>query len=104
MPTYIDRNKLLNSLDETYKKLNGLSPGFYAGFQNVVLRIKSFPTVRVEAAKHGRWEPCFEDWRKQIEGDKCSACGFEHYGCSIRNYFYCPNCGTKMDLGGADNG
>ncbi|MGF0006931.1 hypothetical protein ACQRBP_06340 [Eubacteriales bacterium SGI.150] len=45
----------------------------------------------------GRWVQCFEDWRKQIEGDKCSACGFEHYGTSIANYHYCPNCGAKMD-------
>lgn len=34
---------------------------------------------------------------------KCSACGFEHYGCSIRNYHYCPNCGARMDLGGDGN-
>lgn len=47
---------------------------------------------------HGRWERCFEDWRKQIEGDKCSACGFEHYGTSVAHYHYCPNCGAKMDM------
>lgn len=47
---------------------------------------------------NGKWVPCFEDWRKQIEGDKCSICGFEHYGTNIRNYKYCPNCGVKMDL------
>ena len=49
---------------------------------------------------HGRWEQCFEDWRQQIEGDKCSVCGFEHYGASIKKYKYCPNCGTLMDLEG----
>lgn len=46
---------------------------------------------------HGEWKPCYEDWRKQIEGDECSACGFRHYGTSIRHYHYCPNCGAKMD-------
>ena len=46
--------------------------------------------------KYGRWEQCFEDFRKQIEGDKCSACGFEHYGSSVRHYHYCPNCGARM--------
>jgi hypothetical protein len=45
----------------------------------------------------GRWVQCFEDWRQQIEGDKCSACGFEHYGCGIKHYHYCPNCGAKME-------
>ena len=46
---------------------------------------------------HGRWKQCFEDWRKQIEGDECSVCGFQHYGTSIGHYNYCPNCGAKMD-------
>lgn len=46
--------------------------------------------------KHGQWEQCFEDFRKQIEGDKCSVCGFEHYGTSISHYNYCPNCGADM--------
>lgn len=52
---------------------------------------------------HGRWEQCFEDWRKQIEGDKCSMCGFGHYGASIAHYHFCPNCGAKMD-GGMESG
>ncbi len=46
--------------------------------------------------KYGIWEQCFEDFRKQIEGDKCSVCGFEHYGSSISHYHYCPNCGARM--------
>ena len=59
--------------------------------------IKALPAADVVPVVHGRWEQCFEDWRKQIEGDKCSACGFEHYGTSIDHYHYCPNCGAKMD-------
>lgn len=65
--------------------------------------VNDAPAADVAPVVHGQWEPCFEDWRKQIEGDKCSACGFEHYGCSIRNYHYCPNCGARMDLGGDGN-
>lgn len=53
----------------------------------------------VDPHKHGRWERCFEDWRRQIEGSKCTACGFEHYGSCINYYHYCPNCGTRMDGG-----
>lgn len=60
--------------------------------------ILSVPAADVAPVVRGRWVQCFEDWRKQIEGDKCSACGFEHYGTSIANYHYCPNCGAKMDL------
>ena len=55
------------------------------------------PVADVAPVRHAKWEQCFEDWREQIEGDKRSACGFEHYGTS---YHYCPNCGAKMDLEG----
>lgn len=64
--------------------------------------INSIPAADVVPVVHGRWEQCFEGWRKQIEGDQCSVCGFAHYGTTIRDYNYCPNCGAKMD-GGADN-
>lgn len=59
--------------------------------------IKQLSTADVQEVRHGSWKPCFDDWRKQIEGDECSACGFQHYGTNIRNYNYCPQCGTKMD-------
>lgn len=60
--------------------------------------VNSIPSADVAPMVHGKWISCFEDWRKQIEGDKCTACGFEHYGTNIKNYNYCPNCGAKMDL------
>ena len=63
--------------------------------------IKGLPAADVEPVRMGKWERCFEDWRQQIEGDKCSACGFEYYGTGIRRFHYCPNCGAKME-GGAD--
>ena len=61
----------------------------------------AIPAADVEPVRMGQWERCFEDWRQQIEGDKCSACGFEYYGTGIRRFHYCPNCGAKME-GGAD--
>lgn len=51
----------------------------------------------VQEIKHGEWKLCYEDWRMQIAGDECSACGFQHYGTCISHYHYCPNCGAKMD-------
>jgi len=60
----------------------------------------AIPAADVEPVRHGRWERCFEDWRQQIEGDKCSACGFEYYGTGIRRFHYCPSCGAKMDVAG----
>ena len=59
--------------------------------------MSKIPTADVVEVKHGYWKECFEDWRKQIAGDECSACGFQHYGTSISHYHYCPNCGAKMD-------
>ena len=59
------------------------------------------PTIDAVPVVHARWKRRFEDWRQQIEGDECSACGFKHYGSSIDQYHYCPNCGAKMD-GGVD--
>ena len=44
----------------------------------------------------GEWQVCFEDWRKQIAGDQCSKCGFQHYGTSINHYKFCPACGAPM--------
>lgn len=52
----------------------------------------------VEPVRHGLWKQCFEDWRQQQEGNKCSVCGFEYYGTGIRAFHYCPNCCAKMDL------
>ena len=65
--------------------------------------IKEAPAVDVQEIKHGKWKLCYEDWRRQIAGDECSACGFQHYGTCISHYHYCPNCGAKMD-GGNNNG
>lgn len=79
-----------------------LMPGTYNSTE-IEAMLENLPAADVEPVKHGRWERCFEDWRQQIEGSKCSACGFEYYGTGISRFRYCPNCGAKMD-GGADNG
>ena len=65
--------------------------------ESVVGLIIEAPTIDAEPVRHGRWKRCFEDWRKQLEGDECSACGFQYYGMAIDHYLYCPNCGAKMD-------
>lgn len=60
--------------------------------------IRRLPAADVEPVRHGAWYQCFEDWRQQQEGNKCSVCGFEYYGTGIRAFHYCPSCGAKMDL------
>ena len=89
MAEYIEREALLEKAQNERIRL---------GYDIVSVRdIESRPAADVAPVRHGRWEQCFEDWRQQIEGDKCSVCGFEHYGA---RYKYCPNCGTLMDLEG----
>lgn len=101
MAKYIDRDSLIEWLKRI--RLIDLSNGL--GICRVIMEddfkkaIKNMPEniiVDVAPVRHGRWEQCFEDWRKQIEGDKCSICGFEHYGALITHYHYCPNCGAQM--------
>ena len=55
------------------------------------------PVSREQVEKlRGEWQVCFEDWRKQMAGDQCSKCGFQHYGTSINHYKFCPACGAPM--------
>ena len=88
MAEYIEREKAVNAVRNVYLGVQAIN------------RIKA---EDVEPVRHGRWVQCFEDWRKQIDGDKCSVCGFEHYGSVISHYHYCPNCGAKMNLEGDSN-
>ena len=48
---------------------------------------------------HASWKQRYEDWRHQIAGNECSACGFVLYG-PVGSY--CPRCGAKMDGGVSD--
>lgn len=76
--------------------------GYADGWNAAVKILKEAPAADVQAVKHGKWKLCYEDWRMQIAGDECSACGFQHYGTCISHYHYCPNCGAVMD-GGNNN-
>ena len=89
MSDYISREAALTELQNP--ELFNVSPRF-------LQILRDIPAADVEPVRMGQWERCFEDWRQQIEGDKCSACGFEYYGTGIRSFHYCPNCGAKMDL------
>lgn len=62
-------------------------------FEDACCAIEDAPAI--EPVKHGRWilDDEYDDlWR-------CSECGYEFVteGTDIPTYFYCPNCGAKMD-------
>lgn len=110
MSDYIERDLLLAEIKELKK-----SPWYNGGYGTyernirreaidiiVDLCIRPAPAADAQAVKHGEWKLCYEDWRRQITGDECSACGFQHYGACISHYHYCPQCGAKMD-GGNNN-
>lgn len=82
------RREVCNDIEEHIRKL---------GCMDFIAR------ADVQEIKHGEWKLCYEDWRMQIAGDECSACGFQHYGTCISHYHYCPNCGAKMDGGKNDD-
>ena len=76
------RREVCNDIEEQIKEL---------GCMDFIAR------ADVQEIKRGEWKLCYEDWRMQIAGDECSACGFQLYGTCISHYHYCPNCGAKMD-------
>lgn len=73
--------------------------GYADGWNAAVKILKEAPAADVQEIKYGKWKLCYEDWRREIAGDECSACGFRHYGACISDYHYCPQCGAKMDGG-----
>lgn len=88
----IDANALKKAFEDTELGEHSLiesvlAAGVYAGIDNA-------PTIDAVPVVHGRWESCWEDWRHQLEGNKCSVCGFEYFGNLFK---YCPDCGAKMD-------
>ena len=108
MSDYISREALKEAFDNADADVcESYSDGYCNwgfGRKNINDVIDGVPAADVEPVRHGAWYPCFEDWRQQQEGNKCSVCGFEYYGTGIRSFHYCPNFGAKMDLeGGTDD-
>lgn len=100
MSDCISREAAIKELLDTYEREFPTADGAFDLFAVRIMPrvLRNIPAADVEPVRMGQWERCFEDWRQQIEGDKCSACGFEYYGTGIRRFHYCDNCGAKMDL------
>ena len=93
MAEYIEREALIKKLED---RITNPTNAF---INNVLIGLlEKAPAADVAEVRHGKWQTCFEDWRKQIEGDECSVCGFQYYGTNIRNYLYCPNCGARKEV------
>ena len=99
MPEYIEREAVMKTAKNGNHSDFGISMADLTSLREV---LEDTPTADVAEVKHGEWKLCYEDWRKQIAGDECSVCGFQHFGVSISHYHYCPRCGARMDGGAND--
>lgn len=90
MSKYIDADAVLNNLpnDLPYK----------ASVKRVLIQAPSADVVEV---RHGEWEYRQLDEYKYYEVT-CSCCGAKYWGNydaynEPDEFYYCPNCGAKMD-------
>ena len=66
--------------------------------------VEELPPAEVEPVKRGKWiyDNQFHWYRAS-----CSECGYKRVtdikAEKWNDWKYCPNCGTKMDLGGEDH-
>lgn len=95
MADYISREGLISKFKQLGFGAGSLIEQIFA--EGVYAVIDTFPAADVESVRHGRWESCFEDYRQQIEGNKCSACGFKYYGTGASCFKFCPGCGARME-------
>ena len=54
--------------------------------------IEELPAADVVPVRHGQWN----DW--EVFWKECSCCRYRTQKINAREYFFCPNCGAKMDL------
>lgn len=89
MSDLISRKAAIKAIDDLPNCYNGYSDTYDKAY--IIGVLEELPSVE----KHGRWilDDEYDDfWR-------CSECGYEFVieGTDIPTYFYCPNCGAKMD-------
>lgn len=84
MREYLDKQKLLMALNDKYHDMS------------VTERLHV--SEEVASVRHSKWKLFHEDYRRQIEGYECTACGFRNYGTVVKHYRHCPACGAEMDL------
>lgn len=101
MSKYIDRQALLDAIPPTKEDKQISLYGAVADFISLVCDV---PAADVVPVVHGHWtlERDPDDGNKPV-CYHCSVCDSDGCHTSIRiAYKYCPNCGAKMDGGGAN--
>ena len=96
MTEYIERKALVHHLENCIDEVNNTN-GYTEDFKTCLRLVKNLPAADVEEVKHGKWV--------KSSVIKCSVCGSctdiqsdEAYEKFIESYYYCPVCGSKLDL------
>ncbi len=93
MSDFISRQVAIDSLTEIIMNLKNVYGDMGSAVNGARECIKSLPSAAPEQKK-GKWIVKEEDWRKQLEWDECSECGFT----TTKQYNFCPNCGADMRI------
>ena len=93
MSDLISRQDAIDEIREVYEYEFPTASGEFDKFATVIIPnlLRNLPSVEPERKK-GNWIVKEEDWRKQLEWDECSECGFT----TTKQYNFCPNCGADM--------
>lgn len=110
----IDGDALAGVIADAARRLidDGYSPQGDA-LRETAAFIKEFPAIEAEPVRHGCWEQDYELVQGPEDNSEypyvaCNICGNKEYGLDLNDYTdyddlpnYCPNCGARMDAGGA---
>ena len=93
MAEYIDRDALLQGIEQVRRTSKNSFPRQHFVVGDVLTCIRTAPAADVAGVRHGRW------FFKYPNGWACSRCG--EWGLMIDNRgicksSYCPNCGALM--------
>lgn len=102
MAEYIDREALLSAAH----KLDSNTGVAVLYTEDVLDFIRDFPAADVAPVRHGRWfeltESIHDTHTDEYYDEVYYNCNLCDYAADIKTP-YCPICGSRMDLGGADN-
>lgn len=110
MAEYIEREALKELIRKHFKMAidaNLYSMDTVAASCAVISLINGAEKAEVEPVRRGIWTKSEDDWGS-MAAITCSECHEEwcfetEDDVSLLNYRYCPNCGARCDLGGAEN-
>lgn len=101
MPRLIDADRL-NGYKAWVEVKTDDDTVIYSGKRKIVFAddIANAPIVDAEPVRHGKW--VHTKWSNMRHDYSCSLCGcrisgVDPFSLSATAYYYCPECGAKMD-------